>query len=361
MKRIVLSFIAILASLYFTSCITAMIINETRKNTKFENKKESDLKKFFGYDGVPIETEGEYDKAIFFSTGYTVVHMEKKDTTFYKKKGSPVLVGATEDFNQVKRFNAVDVSRLQEMFDKTPIGGTFYTYLIHRGGYSTANQGFGREGEHRGGGEFVPIDYYEIYQHDVYEDSETKTSSEPIYAYTDSYTYPSSEYYAPPNLMNTRLDVIGYSRAMELEQSYLVKGYSKRLETVTGRSLIAYIKDGIVVKVDEFENYVAGQSGRKVSVLSNESKSNSMIKNCKNDLIETKSFNADVFNSGDIDRMAREVIRLAQIKAGTDFEEYTGRSMGYSGEMSSAIRLKNNYILGVIRYNVNRLYHYQGD
>lgn len=66
-------------------------------------------------------------------------------------------------------------------------------------------------------------------------------------------------------------------------------------------------------------------------------------------------FNTEVFKYENIDLIAEEVIRLAQVKAGTDFTKYTGETFGNSGVISSAINLKNNYILGVMRYGNDRL------
>ena len=116
------------------------------------------------------------------------------------------------------------------MFERTSINGIYYIYDIQSNSISYS------DGEGNSAIEYK----YILQKVSVYEDSKSSTETHTAYIYNDrekSYT-------------DEKGNPITKEAAIQNEKSYSAKGFSNRRND-KGIALTAYIKDGIVVKVEQ--------------------------------------------------------------------------------------------------------------
>lgn len=271
----------------------------------FEGKNEADLVKYFKYDGNPVEAGNDYDKVLHFSNLVTTVYVDKTITEKFKNRkyypvssfsfekladgccligsethvatfrwnGQPISKVYDEDVPSggiptsekvrsfsglrmsvmlhrnnnseinskiksfkaaVRQYNAVKKSDDGAMFNKTPIGGEYYIYDIgsKEGAYSDEKVG-----------NSIAVYYsYNLQKVSIYEDSRSYTETHTAYIYNDR----ENKY------MDEKGNQISVADALANEKSYIAKGFNSRRKD-KGVSLVAYIKDGIVVKAESVE------------------------------------------------------------------------------------------------------------
>lgn len=251
----------------------------------FNGKKEAELVKYFKYDGENIKTpSGDYDKVLRFSNVVTTVYVDKttiqkfknrryntiSNFSFYKLYDGCYIypqtqhypqhvhstehIGGTvitkdyetahnnnnteinakiESFNSaIQQYRAVKKYDDNAMFERTSINGVYYIYDIqtNRFAYSD-NEGSGA------------VEYkYSLQAVTVYEDSKSSTETHAVYIYNDRENIFTDE----------KGNKLTESKALSIEKEYIEKGFETH-KKVKGISLIAYIKDGIVAKVESEE------------------------------------------------------------------------------------------------------------
>lgn len=268
----------------------------------FVGKQESDLVKYFKYDGEAVSANGEFDKAVYFSNKETTVYMDKttvqkfknrrynsvSDFSFNELSDGCRLVGNdhagicsianrpwkrydedvpsggtplqdvlnelaagknysillhrnnnTEINSKIKSFNnliqtygAVKKSSDDSIFNKTAIGSEYYIYDIES---TTGNW----DDQLLGNSTYTQYKYL-IYKVSVFEDSKSVTDTKTAYIRN----YQKKSYSDSDNKEITE------KQALANKASLVSSGYTER-EKTKGISLIAYIKDGVVVQAEE--------------------------------------------------------------------------------------------------------------
>ena len=286
MKKI-LGVLVLTASIFafavlFTSCVTVGVAVSGGKY--FDGKKEEELVKYFKYEGDIVKTNGNYDKVILFSNLVTTVYVDKTTTEKFKNRrystvssfnfyalydgcyiypqtqhygthvhrtdhvGGKVIVSDyetshtnnnTEINSQIKSFNSAvqqygAVKKINDnaMFERTNINETYYIYDIQSNRFQYSDN------EGTGATEYK----YILQKVSVYEDSKSFTETHIAYIYNDrekSYT-------------DEKGNAITKETALQNEKSYISEEFSSRKKN-KGLALIAYIKDGVVVKVETVE------------------------------------------------------------------------------------------------------------
>lgn len=286
MKKI-LGVLVLTASIFafavlFTSCVTVGVAVSGGKY--FDGKKEEELVKYFKYEGDIVKTNGNYDKVMLFSNLVTTVYVDKTTTEKFKNRrfstvssfnfyalydgcyiypqtqhygthvhrtdhvGGKVIVSDyksshtnnnTEINSQIKSFNSAvqqhgAVKKINDnaMFERTNINETYYIYDIQSNRFQYSDN------EGTGATEYK----YILQKVSVYEDSKSFTETHIAYIYNDrekSYT-------------DEKGNAITKETALQNEKSYISEEFSSRKKN-KGLALIAYIKDGVVVKVETVE------------------------------------------------------------------------------------------------------------
>lgn len=283
MKKInFLGSVLIFATL-FPSCTSLGLF--TKKADSFVGKTEDDLVKYFKYEGESVSANEEFDKAMYFSNKVTTVYMDKTTVQKFKNKKSIQLssfsfkelsdgcllnsgtvhyatVKRTEDgpggtrvtkvdathkndntainaqiksFNaNVQQYNAVKSTNDEAMFNRTSIGNSYYIYSIesNSGAYS----------DEKVGNSTATYYTYTLKRVDVFEDSKSTTDTKTAYIHN----YQQKKYFDSDNKEITE------KQATSNKSNLASSGYTER-EKTKGMSLIAYIKDGVVMNVEEVE------------------------------------------------------------------------------------------------------------
>lgn len=270
-KLITLGFCSAFLLNFITGCSSLGVA--TSGANYFNGKKEADLVKYFKYDGESVRTDGDYDKVLRFSNLVTTMYVDKTITEKFKNRrystisklyyhelwdGCLIYPGQVvhRSFvngqlashqnnnnainNELKRFEA-DVRNLgavpknsdNVMFNKSSIGSTYYIYDIYRHGFNLDDNG-----DKTTAYECT----YTIQSVSVYEDSKSSTETHIAYIYNDRENTYTDE----------KGNQISKSDALSNEKAYIAKGFESRRKN-KGVSLVAYIKDGVVVKVDSAE------------------------------------------------------------------------------------------------------------
>ncbi len=280
----------------FTGCTTLGVASSGGKY--FEGKKEEELVKYFKYEGVIVNADSVYDKVLYFTNLVSTMYMDKttiekfksrqystvSDLNFYQlydgcyvypetfhiqdvKWGGGIDKIVTQDVYKsesrapgvslrgigvrthrnnnteisslIKSFNyalqqygAVKKNSENIMFEKTAIGKSYYIYDIQSNRFSYSD-GVGNSA----------VEYkYNLQKVSVYEDSKSSTETHIAYIYNDREKLYTDE---KGNMVTKEL-------ALQNENSYISKGFSSRQKNI-GVALTAYIKDGVVVKVETVE------------------------------------------------------------------------------------------------------------
>ena len=287
MKKFLLVFIITNFMVVFSAC-ASMSVNMKGKDY-FIGKSSNDLFKYFGYDGVTIDTESEYDRVAFYTNWTYTVEMSKTTTTQYKtsnsenvfslsfsehndgclvyyrnghnhyyESGSPDFSGPVAVFtfthtndnslvradinkfnNEIKRLNAVTKDNQQAAFDKTKIGSWFFLYSIDQKiGQRTYSIGTGND-VGIPPSESFPIYTYNIWQVNVVAENRSVTDKHVVVSYNERL----DEFY------NGNGEIITDDQAEMIIDDYLNNGFKSNAPS-KGLSLYAYFKNDKVVKVE---------------------------------------------------------------------------------------------------------------
>jgi hypothetical protein len=244
----------------------------------FVGKPESELTKYFGYEGIMFDGEEEYDRIVYFTNKVMKFEMSKTTVQRYKVSKSKTIYSFTfserddgclvndgnshytsvtfsrhGEFggqhindntlvksnitffnNEVKRLSAVSRDYQQVYFDKSSIGDWFFVYDIYQ--HPKVYYSLGTS--------ITPSENYRFYTYyiwrvDVVADDKATTTKYIAAIYDDR----SARYY------DGSWNIVSEEQAQAIYDEYIKKGFMPN--TITeGFSVLAYIKDGKVVKVE---------------------------------------------------------------------------------------------------------------
>lgn len=271
-------------AIFFTSCSTLGVATSGGKY--FNGKKEDELVKYFKYDGEPVKSDGDYDKVLYFTNLVSTLYMDKttvekfkNDKTqeiakleFYTLKdgcqfwteqsnlnyfsvdvtkksygingeynhNAQIKQGLNNFYNIVQKLNAIENTvanqkRIKQTINDTAIGKSFYLWNVR-------NFNFGQYMDNNHNETNGTGSAYSIIKVDIYEDSKSHTETHTAYIYNDQERKYTDE----------KGCIITKETAMQNQKSYEAKGFSNRKKN-KGIALTAYIKDGLVVKVETVE------------------------------------------------------------------------------------------------------------
>lgn len=295
MKRIK-STLLLALSVFFTSCSTLGVATSGGKY--FNGKKEEELVKYFKYEGEAVKADDNFDKILYFSNLVSTMYVEKttvekfknrkystvSNLNFYElydgclvypetyhiqdvmwngkidktvtqdvsksasrepgiqpsgyglrthRNNNTEISALIKSFNSVvQQYSAIKKNADNTLFEKTNIGGFYYIYDIQSNKFSYSD----------GVGTSATEYKYILQKVSVYEDSKSSTETHTAYIYNDrekSYT-------------DEKGNAITKETALQNEKSYISNGFSSRKKN-KGLALTAYIKDGVVVKVETVE------------------------------------------------------------------------------------------------------------
>lgn len=283
MKRIK-STLLLALSVFFTSCSTLGVA--TSGGRYFDGKKEEVLVKYFKYEGDTVKPNGDYDKVLYFTNLVSTLYMDKTTLEKFKNKqsqeiakleyytlsdgcqywtkltnfnyfgidttrksyahngvvnnNSQIKQGLNNYYTIIKKLNAVENTvqnqqKIKQLIENTEIGKSFYLWEIKNFTFGQYMDNYHNESK-------GTATDYSIIKVDVYEDSKSSTETHTAYIYNDrekSYT-------------DEKGNAITKETALQNEKSYISKGFSSRKKN-KGLALTAYIKDGVVVKVESVE------------------------------------------------------------------------------------------------------------
>lgn len=268
----------------FTSCATVGVVTSGGKY--FDGKKEEELVKYFKYEGEVIKASSDYDRVLYFTNLVSTLYMDKTTVEKFKNKrsqeiakleyytlsdgcqywtestnfnyfgidatrksyahdgvlnnNSQIKQGLNNYYTIIKKLNAVENTvqnqqKIKQLIENTEIGKSFYLWEIR-------NFTFGQYMDNYHNEYTGTATDYSIIKVDVYEDSKSSTETHTAYIYNDrekSYT-------------DEKGNAITKETALQNEKSYISKGFASRKKN-KGLALTAYIKDGVVVKVETVE------------------------------------------------------------------------------------------------------------
>lgn len=283
--------------LLFNSILGCSSLGVATSGAKYFNgKKETDLVKYFKYDGEPVKAAGDYDKVLRFSNLVTTVYVDKTTTkkfknrrystvssfSFYKlddgcyvypetihiqdfldggklyrtvnqdvsksqgraqgimergtrthRNNNSEISSTINSFNYaVQQYRAVKKSNDSAMFERTNINEIYYIYDIQTNRFQYSDGVVSSAVEYK----------YSLQSVSIYEDSKSSTETHIAYIYNDRENKYTDE----------QGNSISETDALKNEKSYNAKGFESRRKD-KGVSLVAYIKDGVVVKVESTE------------------------------------------------------------------------------------------------------------
>lgn len=286
-KRLNILTVSFCSFLLFTSLLGCSSLGvATSGGNYFNGKKETDLVKYFKYDGVQVKADGDYDKVLRFSNLVTTIYVDKTTTEKFKNKRSQEIAklefytlsdgcqfwtelsnlnyfsvdinkksygvsgeynhnaqikqGVNNFYNIVQKLNAIENTIgnqqiIKQTVNNTAIGKSFYLWEVRNFKFSQYMDN--NHNETNG----TATDY-SIIKVDVYEDSKSSTETHIAYIYNDRENTYTDE----------KGNQISKAESLEKEKTYVAKGFESRRKD-KGLSLVAYIKDGVVVKVDSAE------------------------------------------------------------------------------------------------------------
>lgn len=236
--------------LYFTNLVSTMYVDKTTVE-KFKNRKYStvsNLNFYELYDGCLVYPEtyhiqdvkwnGKIDKTVTQdvsksasrepgiqpSGGYGIRTHRNNNTE---------ISALIKSFNSaVQQYGAIKKNADNTLFEKTNIGGFYYIYDIQSNKFSYSD----------GVGTSATEYKYILQKVSVYEDSKSSTETHTAYIYNDR-----ENKYTEENG-----NVITKDVALQNEKLYISTGFSSRKKN-KGLALTAYIRDGVVVKVETVE------------------------------------------------------------------------------------------------------------
>jgi hypothetical protein len=280
-KSFELIFVILLVIFFISSC-GSIGVNMYGKGY-FANKKEADLIKYFGYNGVPVDGGSEYDRVVYFTnksitysstmttvkrykasnseTVFIFSYSEHNDgclidlrsrTRHYNLHGVPrnwqvshsndnaIVRSTINQFNsEVRRLKCIDPEYVTEYFNNSNIGDWFFVSQINQ--KFDGSSGFYDSVSMK---ELYPSETYVIYtliieRINIVADDRAETEQHIAAIYNERLD---SFYDGDGN-------TISEERAQAICNWYEEEGF-KITTTVDGLSLIAYIKDGKVVKIE---------------------------------------------------------------------------------------------------------------
>ncbi|GHV89383.1 hypothetical protein AGMMS50267_17430 [Spirochaetia bacterium] len=274
MKRTIFPILLILFAMVCFTCVSMGVSQQGRNY--FVGKSENTLTKYFGYTGEIYDGEGEYDRILYFTDRIVRYTATKQTTTRYKTSDSRLVsliafveyndgclhlvdggsgkahyeydtyygyyIHNTNDNAFVKtavnkfngegqRLKAVDSSERQASFQKSKIGDWYYIYEIK----DMPQNVRGYDGRY----ETCVYHGYAIYRIDIEAEDRTETKSLTAVTYIER---DDAFYDADRN-------TISEERGQFICDWYEEQGYDI-LTNETGISLLAYIKNGKIVKVE---------------------------------------------------------------------------------------------------------------
>jgi hypothetical protein len=278
MKRIILPLFLILLFIAFLFACVSMGTSLQGKNY-FVGKSESALTKYFGYNGEEYDGEGVYDKILYFTNLVVTVYMDKTTVTTYKtttnqnvfslnysehndgclvlfenghyhyrprtavttpehRNDNAFVRGEFNRFNnEIKRLNAVSSDNQQATLNITPIGSWYFVYRVSQE-YYVFNYGISNN-DGIPTSETAVIYHCNMWRVNVVADNRSSTETHIAYFYDDL----SQQFY------NENGNAISQEQANSNEDFYARQGFTTRTQS-EGLSVLAYIKNGKVVKVE---------------------------------------------------------------------------------------------------------------
>lgn len=300
-KFLTIGFCSVLMLGFVAGCASIGI--SSKGAAYFEGKNESDLVKYFKYDGESVKANDDYDKILHFSNLVTIMYVDKTTVEKFKNKKYPVSIsefsfmelpdGCCLAYGETHVATVISNGQpVSEVYDEdVPSGGT-PTYkkvlplskqgisvMLHRNNnsevkskiksFNNAVQQYRavKKSEDKAmldktpiGGEYyiydiesnglsysdekvgrsTAIDHkYKLQKVSVYEDSRSSTETHVAYVYNAR----ENKY------IDENGNQISAADAYANEKSYIAKGFSSRRND-KGISLTAYIKDGVVIKAE---------------------------------------------------------------------------------------------------------------
>jgi hypothetical protein len=280
MKKFTLSIVFIFISVLVLS--TCASVN-TQGINYFVSRSENDLIKHFGYNGVVQSFDGnnEYDKIVFFTDKVIKYQVSKVNTVQYKvsrqtqimllsfnefsdgcviyydakyygmhigieglypnaytvhRNDNAAIVPQINQFNNlINRYTSYPTSQRNVAFDRSKVGDSYYLYdKVSKGNWSSGVTGL-RQGESYTGNTWV------LWKIDIVTENRSETES---YIVGQYYERQDAYYTGNGN------SVITLERVNSTINDYRNNGFTLRT-TTEGHSMLAYIKNGKVVRVDE--------------------------------------------------------------------------------------------------------------
>ena len=285
-KMVYVACLVVVITIVFSAC-ASLGVSLQGKNY-FVNKTESDLVKYFAYEGDSVEGTGEYDRIVYFTARVDTFEMSKTTVQQYKVSNSQNIfsfsfsehndgcwVNHTANsyhykngtygvgpkgrtvisppqhrndnalvksniarFNsEVERLDAVSRDKRQATFDRTSIGSWFFIYGVDKtSGFRSYALGFD---------EGIPsAENFSIYTYTIWRinvAAEDRATTEKHIAAT--YEERSDKFY------DNSGNVISKEQVQAICDDYVKKGFKSNTLS-RGLSVRAYIKDGKIVKVE---------------------------------------------------------------------------------------------------------------
>jgi hypothetical protein len=263
---------------FLLSCVNTGIAVQGKNY--FLGKTEADIVEYFGYSGVVADYMSEYDKALSFTNQVITRYMDKTTVTTYKttsryspnvyrldysehndgclvlsenyhyrpgdyrageggvtiqisppkhRNDNAVVRAEINRFNsEVRRLDAVSVDNQQGSLNSTKIGSWYFVYRVD---HDQAYDSILRE-------TFVRY-HCNIWRVNVVADNRSTTETHIAYTYNNR----SQQYYSENG------SAISEEQANSNENYYVRQGFTARTRA-KGVSVLAYIKDGKIVKVE---------------------------------------------------------------------------------------------------------------
>jgi len=252
----------------------------------FDGKKEEELVKYFKYEGEVVKADDNFDKILYFTNLVSTMYVDKTTVEKFKNKRSQEIAklefytlsdgcqywtdmtnfnyfgidttrksyahdgvlnnnaqikqGINNYYTIVQQLNAIENTvqnqqRIKKLVENTAIGKSFYLWEIRNFTFGQYMENYHNESKGTAAD-------YSIIKVDVYEDSKSSTETHTAYIYNDR-----ENKYTEENG-----NVITKDVALQNEKLYISKGFSSRKKN-KGLALTAYIRDGVVVKVETVE------------------------------------------------------------------------------------------------------------
>jgi hypothetical protein len=281
MKKLYLSVFIAFACVFISTCASV----KTQGIKYFINKSETDLIKYFGYNGVEIKYQyGEYDKVMLFTNKFIKYQMNKTNYTDYKtskqttvmslvynqfsdgcvtyndatyygmhkvvegvvradgsgryvvhRNDNAALVPQINQFNNlINRYTSYPSSQRNVAFDRSNIGDSYYLYdKSSKSYYDSGVPGF------------VPAESYTnyicyLYLINIFSETRANTEKYTVVMYNERLN----------QCYDSNNKIITVERANEIIKYYENNGF-KTLVIPEGYTVYAFIKNGKIIKVED--------------------------------------------------------------------------------------------------------------